>query len=184
MKFLLFLVSLLARKIKIKGYETFTIKDNVTKGQLYKYVINAHEEANITTKLIDPMGREIVSSDDVDCVLHTKIAADGQVKIEVTNWSGKATYIWYRCPDVNKELYGALGPIKDVDLVAELQRVLETVIHSQRNHIKKHELHIKMVEGSRKWVSRVVLLEVIFSCGIIYFLHRRTLNMFEKKRNA
>lgn len=188
MNILLFAACLVCRKVELEPNGMFTFKDRVRGGStgkegMYKLVYQAPKSSRIDLTVLGTNGETILNTRDPYSVLYSRFEEDGEVTVIVRNRGRKAIKFGYRCPDVNKEVQGALGPIKDVDQVAELQNVLETIIQSQRLHIKKHEQHAEMVSVSRKWVTRLLVFETLFFLGVLYFLHKDMLKMFETKRD-
>jgi hypothetical protein len=180
----LFVACILCRRVSIKQRDAFSFKDRVAKDQIYKLVYRVPENSKISILFLDPLGRTISATNDTSATLYSRMSHEGFVTIRVRNQGSMPVHFSYRCPDVDKEVYGTLGPIKDVDQVAELQNILESVIQRQREHIKKHEQHAHMVKASRSWATRLLILEVIFFVGVLYFLHRDMLKLFESKRSV
>lgn len=184
MKILLFVAGLLCRRLMLEPKETFTFMSSVAKDMLYKLVYQSSRGAKIRVSVFSPENELMISTREPRTVLYSRMSSDGMVKVVVKNESRKPITFGYRCPDVNKEIQGALGPIKDVDQVVELQNVLENIIQTQRVHIKKHEQHAAMVAVSRKWVTRLLIFETAFFLGVLYFLHKDMLKMFETERSV
>ncbi|ADM11258.1 putative endoplasmic reticulum membrane protein [Encephalitozoon intestinalis ATCC 50506] len=183
MKVLLFAIGVLCRRIKLEPKEQFVFRDKVTANQMYKFMYQAPRSGKIEMTVFDTKGRQMIKTRDPYSVLYSKMNEDGEIVISVKNNSSKGINFGYRCPDTSKKAQGDLGPIS-VDLVSELQEVLETIIQAQRVHIKKHEEHARMVAGSRKWVTRLLIFETLFFTGVLYFLHKDMLKMFETKREV
>lgn len=183
MKVLLFAIGVLCRRIKLEPKEQFTFRDKVVANQMYKFMYQTPRTSKIELTMFDTKGRQMIKTRDPYSVLYSEIPEDGEIVISVKNNSSKGMKFGYRCPDTNKKSQGGLGPIS-VDLVSELQNVLETVVQAQRVHIKKHEEHARMVAGSRKWVTRLLIFETLFFTGVLYFLHKDMLKMFETKREV
>lgn len=184
MKILLFTLGLLCRRVSVEPKATFMFRDRVKSDQIYKLIYQAPRTSKIEVSLIDAEGRTMISTRDPYSVLYSKMKSEGEITVSVRNYGKKVVDFGYRCPDVNKEMQGALGPIKDVDQVAELQSVLESIIKTQRLHIRKHEQHATMVAVSRKWITRLLVFETFFFLGVLYFLHKDMIKMFESKRKV
>ncbi|CAD26269.1 ENDOPLASMIC RETICULUM MEMBRANE PROTEIN [Encephalitozoon cuniculi GB-M1] len=183
MKVLLLAIGILCRRTKLEPKEQFVFRDKVTADQIYKFMYQAPRTSKIELAIFDTKGRQMIKTRDPYSVLYYKISEEGEIVISVKNNSSKVINFGYRCPDTNQRAQGGLGPIS-VELVSELQDVLETVIQAQRVHIKKHEEHARMVAGSRRWVTRLLVFETLFFTGVLYFLHRDMLKMFETKREV
>ncbi|KAF9764215.1 hypothetical protein NGRA_0736 [Nosema granulosis] len=180
---ILFLIGLaFCRYVVLEPKEVFTFKDKATKDTMYKFIYRAFDSSNVGVAVYDPNMFKITTSDDPYGVIYTKLNSDGFITIRVTNPTKQTMKFGYKCPDVDKELQGPLGPIKDVDSVGELQSCLENIIKTQRTHIKKYQKHTEMLDRSRKWVFKLVLLEIVSSAAIMYYLHKSTLDMFNKKK--
>lgn len=181
MNFFLYLVLSFCRYVELNPKEVLTIKDKVIKDTMYKFIYNTFGAKKVTVEFFDTLQRKIGNYTKGSGVIYTRPSHDGLVLIKITNPNSNLMKFGYKCPDVNKEIQGALGPIKDVDAVGELLSVLENNIKSQRRQILKYEDHFKLVRNAKKWVFRFVMFEIASSIGIMYYLHRSTLKMFEKK---
>lgn len=182
MKFL-FLVGLtFCRYVTLGPKEVFTFKDRATKDSMYKFIYRAFDSTSVNVSIFDPNLTKITTTDDPYGVIYTRLNSDGYITIRVANPTKETMKFGYKCPDVDKELQGPLGPIKDVDSVGELQSCLENIIKTQRAHIISYQKHTEMLDRSRKWVFKLVIVEIVSSAVIMYFLHKSTLDMFNKKK--
>ncbi|EOB11929.1 endoplasmic reticulum membrane protein [Nosema bombycis CQ1] len=182
MRFLFLVAVVICRYVEIGSKETFIFKDVVTKDNMYKFIYRAFDSSSVYLSIFDSNLKKIIDTTDPYGVLYTKSNIDGYITIRVTNPHKEVMKFGYKCPDVKKELQGPLGPIKDVDTVNELQSVLQSIIQTQRDHIRSYQSHSQMLDKSRRWVFRLVILEIVSSIIIMYYLHKSTLDMFSKKK--
>ncbi|KAK6091004.1 hypothetical protein P3W45_000249 [Vairimorpha bombi] len=184
MNLIIYFVISLCRYVELAPKETLTIKDKVTRDTMYKFIYNTFGAKKVLVEMFDPLKRRIGNYKKGSGVIFTKPSHNGLVQIKITNPNSTMMKFGYRCPDVNKEFHGVLGPIKDVDAVSELLIVLENNIKSQRRQLEKYEKHFAMVKKSKKWVFRFVVFEIVSSIIVMYYLHKSTLKMFEKKHGG
>ncbi|EEQ82134.1 hypothetical protein NCER_101210 [Vairimorpha ceranae BRL01] len=181
MNILFYSICFFCRYVELEPLETLTMKDRVKNNTMYKFIYNTFGAKSVEVTLFDDLKRTIGKYTKTNGVIFTRLSSTGFLTIEIKNKNPEKIKFGYRCPDVNKEVQGALGPIKDEDAVAELLSVLENNILSQRRQIEKYENHFNLVTKSKTWVFRFVLFEIFTSIGILYYLHKNTLKMFEKK---
>ncbi|WUR02417.1 transmembrane EMP24 domain-containing protein [Vairimorpha necatrix] len=181
MNILFFFIFSLCRYVEINPKDSLFMKLKVTKDEMFKFIYNTFGNNKVNVVVYDNMDRKIGQYVKSSGVVYTKPLISGHFKIEIFNKSKEKMKFGYRCPDVNKEMQGALGPIKDVDAVSELISVLENNISAQRRQFAKYENHFELVKKSKSWVYRFVIFEIFTSLAIMYYLHKNTIKMFERK---
>ncbi|KHN70060.1 hypothetical protein CWI42_030750 [Ordospora colligata] len=187
MKIFLFVIGIMCRRINLEPKGTFTFRDKVASGAPYSLSFQASRGDKGSQKslitVLDPTGKQMVASKDPYSVYHFRMKHAGEVTVSVKNNSSKEMPFVYRRIEHINQTQNNSGPINN-ELVSELQNVLETIIQTQRAHIKKHEEHGMMVAKSRRRITLLLVFETVFFTSVLLFLHKRMLKMFESKRDV
>lgn len=184
MKFFLFTLIIFCRYVEIKPRTALSFKDRVKKDTTYKFIYNTFGARENKIELFDNFNRTIGIYHRSSGVVFVDQKYDGFITIKVYNPNNEIMKFGYRCPDVDKETQGALGPYKDKDSVAELLRVLEENVKSQKRQLENFEGHKKLVSKARNMISIFLFFEIILSGLIMWYTHSTTLKMFEKKHSG
>lgn len=179
--FFVLLPSVFARQIVIGPRDTLTFYENVTEGNIFKFIYRTREPIKLT--LSDPKGRVVRETTASRETIYTKAMIGGRYKIHAENPTNSPMELSYKCPDPAKELSGNLGYVKDTDLVNDLARLLDDLVVGQEKHLKRIVEHKKMVESSHGWVKLLIFFEVVMTIGTVYFLHRNFIQMFEQRKS-
>ncbi|KAH9411877.1 hypothetical protein HK407_03g06300 [Ordospora pajunii] len=187
MKIILFVIGIMCRRIKLEPRGNFTFRDKVASGVPYSLSFQTSRGEKGSQKslitMLDPMGKQMVTSKDPYSVYHFRMKHAGEVTVSVKNNSSKEMPFVYRRIEHTNQKQDSSGPINN-ELVSELQNVLEAIIQTQRAHIKKHEEHGTMVIKSRRRITLLLVFETVFFASVLLFLHKRMLKMFEGKRGV
>ncbi|KAI5149089.1 p24 family protein beta-1 [Enteropsectra breve] len=180
--FLLSLLSLVcARKIIIRPHEELVFYENVKKDEIFKLIY--HTKSELKCSFFSPGGEQIFAKISRNGTVYTKAMVDGRVKLCFENKSGHEVPIYYKCPDVNKEVQGHLGYIKDTDLVSDLSKCCKELLAEQSKLIDRTTAQLALVKKTRHWSRILTLFEFILTAGSIYFLHQDFLSIFERKQS-
>lgn len=177
---ILFIMLTYARQIMINPRKEFVFYDHVKENDLYKFIYSTKN--NVEISLYDPEDRLISKTSSKMGALYTRLMSEGRVKLAVKNLSAEPCAFAYKCPDPDKELAGHLGYIKDTDLVSELTRLLDELIHGQNDLIARTIAHQEMVVKSRSWARILMVFEFVLTGLAVYILHKDFISIFEKKQ--
>lgn len=181
MLFLILFTFVFSKNITLQSQKTFTFQKTLKKGELFKF--EYHEEGNKTPHILieDDLKRKLLDTTTTFGVIHWSSSRDATFTVKMKNTGNDTMRLYFRTPDVNKELYSAIGPITDKDVLAEFDNALKKNIQDQRNYLDGLKEHEEMTIRIRKMVGWLIFIEIISCGGFIYYLHRKTISMFEKR---
>ncbi|TBU07847.1 hypothetical protein CWI38_0687p0010 [Hamiltosporidium tvaerminnensis] len=179
--FSIFLVSILAGEVKIPPNGRLHFEDSAKQNQLYKFEFYESSGKPVHVIIVDNRQRKIAEWNTQYAVMHTKAQNATTYDFIIRNPNKAEVSVFFRCPDVKKELHGALGPIEDVDYVAAFEELLKNDVVSYRNYSKKQKQHSEMVSKSRIWIIVLMIGEIAFSIAIIRYLHVMTTSYFNQR---
>lgn len=184
MFFFTFLIVSLARKVVVQPHSSFTFEQEFKKDETAKFEFQEDNKGTPHVTVQDDKGREVVNIMTNYEVMYWGVSADTTYLFKFENKSSKSMKIYFRTPDVNKEIVNALGPITDKDILNEFDNALKMNIKNQREYLIGLNEHEELTKKTRRYISLLVIFEV-FCCGaLIYYLHHKTLSLFERKQRV
>lgn len=184
MLFVLLLLTAYTRKVVIQPKTSFIFEKEFKKGETSKFEFHETNKGTPHVTVTDNSGREILNVNTNYEIAYWGVEEDTTYIFKFVNNSSAVMKIYFRTPDVNKELVNALGPITDKDVLAEFDNALRMNIQNQRVYLKGLEEHEKLTIRTRRFISFLVIVEVICCGALIYYLHKKTLALFERKQQA
>lgn len=149
-----------------------------------KFEYHEENENAPIVRIVDSFDREVAYLDSSYCVLHWAGSTENVYYFKIENQTKKPMSIYMRIPDVDEEVSNALGHITDKDVVAEYEHSLKKSLQDQRSYLERLKEHEDLTVRTRRMVSWLVIVEIVSCCGFIYYLHKRTVALFEKKQRA
>lgn len=169
-----------AREIIIAPQSSLVFMEAMESGKVFKLVYKSNMPVHVT--VTDPEGRDIVEQTDREGTIYTGIDVSGRIKTTIQNLSKERCTCSFVCPDVNKEVSGHVGYVKDIDMVSELARSLDDLLFGQKQLIARTLQHQGMVTQTRFWANMLMSFEFVLTAIMIYILHKDFIAMFEKKQ--
>ncbi|EPR79504.1 hypothetical protein SLOPH_1211 [Spraguea lophii 42_110] len=170
--------------VDIYPHETFTFEDHISKAQLYKFEFFEHGNEKIKVTVKDSLGRVYDTFNNNYISSHMNIKKPTTLHYTVENPHDKKIQFFFRCPDVNKEIVGALGHIEEIDVIADLEDTLRDSIKHQRNHLNNQKQHLEMARKNSRFIKFILILEIIFCLGVVYYLHDDVIRIFERRQKV
>lgn len=180
--FFLYIVLSSCEMIKLKPRSSFSLQQGFEAGKLIKFQFN-EENGLVPYVHVKNEKKEIIASyRQRSATLHAKAQVSTNITFSIANQTNNPMNVWFTLPDVSKEVQGPLGPINDSDIVSELKYVLENIILSQRKHLQRQVEHENLLKSSKRLMTFLLIFEGLFCAGVVYYLHRETIKLFENKR--
>lgn len=182
MKIIFLVIPLIfSRQIIIAPRKELVFLEEMEENSMFKFIFKS--KSNIQLNIEDLNNKKIYSTIGRQGTLYTRINTPGNIKITAMNLSSEPIEFDYKCPDIDKEMIGHFGYVKDSNLVGDLSYLLDDLIQGQNEFLQKMELHSKIIQKSRKWAQILSCIEFLLTLLLGYFLHKSFINMFEQKTN-
>lgn len=176
------LISLVfAKKIVIQPKKSFKFEVNIKKGELFKFEFHEEKDNKLHCNITDDLNRTLLDSTTNYVVAHWSPNRDATNFFKLENITNAPVNVYFRTPDVNKEMFNAIGPITDKDILAEFDNALKRNIQEQRVYLESMSEHEQMTKSTRKIVGWLVLVEIVSCAGFIWYLHKKTISLFENR---
>ncbi|KAM0673371.1 hypothetical protein GVAV_003060 [Gurleya vavrai] len=179
-----FINFLLAKQISLAPNKQFKFEVQVKENELFKFEFHEQKNLEMHCLIVDDLNRKLLDTTTNFSVLHWTASRDTIFFITITNNLNQASEILFRTPDVNKEMYSAIGPITDKDLLAEFDSALKRNLQDQRAYLEGMAEHEAMTKSTGRIFGWLVIIEIISCIFFIRHLQKKTLSLFENKRVA
>lgn len=163
------------------GSEIF--EENIKAGTLYKLEYNSDTNESILLNIIDNAGNVLDEWNTSFNVVHFKPKNDISITMTFKNLNNKTIKLKLNVPDLDNESTDAnVSGVSNIQSVHELEQNLKSIIIKTSDYTEKMKIFSNKM-ASYKWKIRVFMgLELLFCAGMIYFLHKNTVGLFERRR--
>ncbi|KAM0677318.1 hypothetical protein BDAP_002181 [Binucleata daphniae] len=169
------------KKIVLAPKKVFKFEASIKKDELFKFEFHEEKDSKVHCTIIDDLNRTILDTTNNYIVVHWSPNRDSTQFFKFENTTSAPMSIYFRTPDVNKEMFNAIGPITDKDILAEFDSALKRNIQEQRTYLEGMTEHEKMTKNTRRVVGWLVIIEIISCAGFIWYLHKKTISLFENR---
>ena len=113
---------------------------------------------------------------------YTKVQENDRIYFRFVNDSNVPMEIEYGVSRPGEINYKEAGPIDETEVAAELKDILDAILVDQRKYLVRQVFHEKAVKKSKFILGGGIMFERVFCLAVVYLVHLRTVQMFEKKR--
>lgn len=184
-KILLLLKTILCLTFELKPFEEESFEEKLKSGVLYKLQYSEKDGNDVVLNITDDKGREIGSWNTSYSVIHTRAEEDLKLNILFKNVTKKLVSVKLTVPDLdNEQTETSITKDNNVQSVAELEEKLKSIIEKTTEYIERMSSYTKKL-AIYKWRIRCfMVLEIIFSMAMVYYLHRDTVGLFERRKRV
>ncbi|KAM0685583.1 hypothetical protein COBT_003204 [Conglomerata obtusa] len=182
--FIFLLSKAIAKSINLASNKEFRFETEIKEQELFKFEYHVEKNANVMCNVIDDLSRTILDQQTNFTVAHWSPSRTSTFFFTFKNEGKVPIDIYFRTPDVNTEMHSPIGPITDKDILAEFDNALKRNIQEQRAYLESMNEHEAMTRSTRRIVGYLVLVEILSIAGFIFFLHKKTVMLFEKRHRA
>ncbi|KAF7683104.1 hypothetical protein TCON_1683 [Astathelohania contejeani] len=176
----LFFIQIFSYRVTIKPNSKFEVEQTFAKGDRFKLEYQVESHGNALTELRDPRFRMIGSFKEDYNVMYSEATEEGPFSVIFYNVSRSDIKVYFVFENVLENTIDPYGG-SEFEVLENFERALKENINSQSKHISRQEKHNRLAKKSKKWVRTVMIFEAIFSMAMIYFLHKQTIRLFDKK---
>lgn len=170
-------------EIAPNGGEVFY--ENIRQGIQYRLEYSSDTGDNILLNIIDNKGRILGEWNTSYSIVHFKAEENMEITITFKNLNNKAVKLKLLVPDLDNETTETdITSAASVQSVYEYERRLKSIILKTTEYTDRMNVFSEKM-NAYKWKIRVFMaLEVVFCVFMIYFLHRDTVSLFDRRRKV
>lgn len=179
----LFLKSIFSIILELKQNHSDELRENVKAGYKYRLEYSVDTGDNVLFNVIDNKGRIIGEWNTSYSVIHINTDEDSTLFFNFKNLNPRSIHVRFITPDLDNEVTSTeITKGTSTEIIHKLEDKLKSIIYKTNNYLDRMKLYTDKM-ASYKWRIRVLMLfELIFCAAMIYFLHRDTVGLFERRR--
>lgn len=160
-------------------------EENLKAGTHFRLEYSTSGGENLLLNIIDSKGRIIDEWNTSFSVIHIKADEDMQITMTFKNLNSSLVKLKLNVPDLDNEATEAVvSNAANIQSVHELEQKLKSIIIKTTDYTEKMEQFSEKM-NSYKWKIRIFMIfELLFCASMIYFLHRDTVGLFERRRKV
>lgn len=189
----MFIISLFIRSIftisfELKPHEEEIFEETLKAGTLYKLQYTEKNYNSVKLLFNNDKGLEVGTWNASYSLIHFK-AYDASTYIYTflfKNESKRTLIVEIIVPDLDNELsQNVISSDKNIQSVFELENKLKNIRTIQTSdYIERMSLYIKKLSVYKWRIRFVMVLEIVFSMAMVYFLHKDTVGLFERRKRV
>ncbi|KRH95226.1 hypothetical protein M153_110003497 [Pseudoloma neurophilia] len=159
--------------------------ENIKAGVQYRLEYSTDSGDALLCNIIDNRGRIIGEWNTSYTVVHFKAEDDMSFTLTFKNLNNKAVKLKLQVPDLDNESTDAVvTSAANIQSVYEFERRLKSIILKTTDYTERMNIFSEKM-NAYKWKIRIFMgLELIFCGCMIYFLHRDTVRLFDRRRKV
>lgn len=159
--------------------------ENIKQGTQYRLEYGCDTGENILLNVIDSKGRVLGEWNTSYSIIHFKPEETIDITMTFKNLNNKAVNLKLIVPDVDNETTETdVTSATSIQSVYEYERRLKSIILKTTDYTDRMNVFSEKM-NAYKWKIRVFMfLELIFCSLMIYFLHRDTVSLFDRRKKV
>lgn len=159
------------------------MKEDFQKGDKIKFTFNEQNGIFPFVTIHDPKNQQMIHYDAFSsATFHARANSDGRYSFTLSNQTNQLMDIEFSIVKLNEIGNADVGPINEAEIAAELKESLDGIIVMQKKHLARQVLHEKDLRSSKFLMVFLIGCEISFCTFMVFFVHKKTVEMFEKKR--
>ncbi|ELA47564.1 hypothetical protein VCUG_00887 [Vavraia culicis subsp. floridensis] len=185
LKFFILLRAAIAFVFELKPEEERSFEENIKGGLEYRLEYSEKDGKDVALNIRDGKGRDVGEWNTSFSVIHTKSDEDGVFTFMFKNEHNKAVNVKLTVPDLDNEITATtIAKDSNVRSVAELENKLKSIIQQTSEYIERMSVYTKKLAVYKWRIRCFMVLEIIFSMFMVYYLHKDTVGLFERRKRV